>query len=328
MAAAATFRAVRRVANTFPTFLLAAAAVKAVAKPKVHRLIYSQGNRMPPTRFLPGQLVRKEGAKKTADPAVNEAYDHSGATWKFFHKVLGRNSIDDAGMPLVSTVHAGQDFNNAFWEGSQMVYGDGDQVLFRRFTRSLDVVGHELTHGVVQHTSGLVYEAQSGALNEHFADVFGVLVRMYKRKIKVSAAKDSDWLIGAELLVPAPTRKALRSLKDPGTAFVNDPDLGTDPQPAHMDGYLNLPVTEAGDWGGVHLNSGIPNRAFYLAAAAMGGNAWEKAGRIWYEAMRNLQATSQFADAASQCRTVARGLHGAGSAEATAVDNAWTQVGL
>ena len=300
----------------------------AVGAPKVQRAVYNQGRKQPPWSSLPGKLMRKEGQKKVADAAANEAYDFAGDTWTFYFKALGRNSIDDAGMPIISSVHAGNEFNNAFWEGTQMVYGDGDGIVFTRFTRSLDVVGHELTHGVVQHTSGLVYEAQSGALNEHFADVFGVLVRMFKAKTKADTAPDKAWLIGAELLVPAPTRKALRSMKAPGTAYQNDPDLGDDPQPKHMNDYINLPVTEAGDWGGVHLNSGIPNHAFYLAATAIGGNAWEKAGKVWYEVMRNLQPHSQFADAAAQCRTVARGLFGSSSAEAKAIDKAWTAVGL
>lgn len=276
---AATFRAIRTVANTFPTFLLAPMA-EAAGKPKPNRLVYSQGNKPPAWSNLPGALNRKEGQKKVADPVVNEAYNHAGSTWSFYYKAFARNSIDDMGLPLVSSVHAGMDFNNAFWEGSQMVYGDGDGLVFRRFTRSLDVVGHELTHGVVQHTSGLVYEAQSGALNEHFADVFGVLVRMFRSKIKADTAKDQAWLIGAGLLVPAPTRKALRSMKDPGSAYSNDPDLGSDPQPQHMNDYMNLPISEAGDWGGVHVNSGIPNKAFYLAATAVGGFAWEKVGKV------------------------------------------------
>jgi Zn-dependent metalloprotease len=326
MQSAATFRAVRAVANAYPTFVLAMPAVGGTPKP--NRLVYAQGNRQPAWSNLPGTLKRKEGQKKVADPAVNEAYTHAGSTWNFYRKVFSRNSIDDMGLPLVSSVHAGIDFNNAFWEGSQMVYGDGDGVLFRRFTRSLDVVGHELTHGVVQHTSGLVYEAQSGALNEHFADVFGVLVRMFRRKIRATTASNRAWLIGADLLVPAPTRKALRSLKNPGSAYANDPDLGTDPQPQHMNNYLHLPVTQAGDWGGVHINSGIPNKAFYLAAAAVGGYAWDKVGRVWYEVMQNLQPHSQFADAAAQCRSVSRGMFGTKSAEAKAIDRAWSKVGL
>jgi Zn-dependent metalloprotease len=328
MQQAATLRAIRATANAFPSFVLGSASAKAVAAPKPNRLVYTQGNRLPPWSSLPGKLLRKEGQKKVADVAVNEAYDFAGDTWNFYFEALGRNSIDDAGMPLVSSVHAGKKFNNAFWEGSQMVYGDGDTLIFNRFTRSLDVVGHELTHGVVQHTSGLVYEAQSGALNEHFADVFGVLVRMFKSKTNVATAPDKAWLIGAELMVPKPTRTALRSMKDPGTAYRNDPDLGDDPQPKHMNNYFTLPITEAGDWGGVHINSGIPNHAFYLAASTLGGKPWEKAGKVWYEVMRNLQPNSQFADAAGQCRTVSRGMFGSSSAEAKAIDKAWGAVGL
>lgn len=327
MRASETFRAVRAVSNSFPTYLAVPRTAAAFA-PNPDRRVHSQGNKQPPDSGLPGTLKRKEGQKRSKDPAVNEAYDHSGSTWKFYYKVFSRNSIDGAGLPLVSSVHAGVSYDNAFWQGSQMVYGDGDGVVFQRFTRSLDVVGHELTHGVVQHTSGLVYESQPGALNEHFADVFGVLVRMFKGNKKVKQAKSKDWLIGAELLVPAPTRRALRSMESPGSAFVNDPDLGSDPQPKHMDDYLDLPVTLGGDWGGVHINSGIPNHAFYLAATAVGGYAWEKVGKVWYEVMCNLTPYAQFAQAASQCRTVSRGLYGAASKEAKAIDSAWTAVGL
>jgi Zn-dependent metalloprotease len=319
-------RAVRSVANEIPSF--PAALPSEAARPRPMRLVYSQGNRQPPQSNLPGTLRRKEGQKRTSDPAVNEAYDHAGATWRFYQRVFARNSIDDAGMPLVSSVHAGVGFDNAFWDGSQMVYGDGDGVLFRRFTLCLDVVGHELTHGVVQHSSGLVYEGQSGALNEHFADVFGVLVRMFKKGTRVEAATSADWWVGARLLVPAPTRRALRSLEAPGTAYRNDPDLGDDPQPQHMRGYAKLPLTRAGDWGGVHINSGIPNKAFYLAATAVGGFAWTAVGRVWYEAMRNLQPRAQFADAAEQCRVVSRGLFGTTSAVAKRIDEAWSRVGL
>jgi Zn-dependent metalloprotease len=172
-----------------------------------------------------------------------------------------------------------------------MDYGDGDGIVFDRFTRSLDVVGHELTHGVVTFTANLDYEDQPGALNEHFADVMGILVRQWRKN--QSAAKAS-WLIGAELLKPAPTRRALRDMAAPGTAYVDDPDLGTDPQPKHMDDFYDGPD----DNGGVHINSGILNHAFFKVATALGGKAWEKAGRIWYEALRMLSAKSQFQEAA------------------------------
>jgi Zn-dependent metalloprotease len=199
------------------------------------------------------------------------------------------------------------------------VYGDGDGTVFSRFTASIDVVGHELTHGVVQHTSGLEYYGESGALNEHFADVFGTLVRQHRKK---QAVKKADWLVGKEIMVPAPTRKALRSLAAPGTAYLNDPFLGDDPQPSH---YAKR-YTGTGDYGGVHINSGIPNHAFYLAATAAGGRAWQTVGPIWYQAMLNLLPTSDFADLANQLRTISQ-VHASGK-YAKVVASALTKVGL
>jgi Zn-dependent metalloprotease len=218
-------------------------------------------------------------------------------------------------------VHYSQDYDNAFWDGKQMVFGDGDGVLFRRFTGSLDIIAHELSHGVVEHTANLAYWEESGALNESFADVFGSLVK--QRKLGHDAAS-ADWLIGAELLAPGVKGKALRSLEAPGTAY-DDPILGTDPQPAHMSRFV---VTNEDD-GGVHINSGIPNHAFYRAALQIGGNAWEKAGRIWYVALRDrLKRKSGFQEAANLTFSVAGEMFGSGSLEQKAVRDGWTAVGI
>ncbi|MFN2138388.1 MAG: M4 family metallopeptidase, partial [Candidatus Promineifilaceae bacterium] len=152
--------------------------------------------------ILPGRLVMGEGDPPPSDVAVVEAYDGAGATYALFKQEYDRNSIDDRGMPIVSTVHYRIGYDNAFWNGRQMVYGDGDedlppaQRLFNRFTSALDVIGHELTHGVTQYDSGLLYNGQSGALNESLSDVFGVLVKQYALG---EAAEESDWLIGKEL---------------------------------------------------------------------------------------------------------------------------------
>jgi Zn-dependent metalloprotease len=282
------------------------------------RAVYDAGGKPQ----LPGRLVRSESQEPVADVAVNEAYDHSGTTYDFFAKIFGRNSLDGEGMKLVSSVHVGDEegvpLTNAFWNGEQMAYGDGDGRIFRRFTRSLDVVGHELTHGVESFTSNLFYQGQSGALNEHFADVFGVLVRQWKRS---EPASEASWVVGGEILVPAPTRRGIRDMEKPGTAFVNDPYLGTDPQPAHVKDYY----TGRLDKGGVHLNSGIPNRAFALAAKAIGGRAWEIAGRIWYDALLQLSPVASFLDCARVTLSLAR-LHG--DVAQKAVRQGWAAVGL
>jgi Zn-dependent metalloprotease len=270
---------------------------------------------------LPGRLVRAEGDAASADVSVNEAYDGAGTTYDLYFEVYGRNSIDDRGMRLDSSVHYGSRYDNAFWNGSQMVYGDGDGKLFERFTISIDVIGHELTHGVTAREANLDYQGQSGALNESISDVFGSLV---KQRALGQTAEQADWLIGEGIFTPAVRGIALRSMKAPGTAY-DDPVLGKDPQPAHMRDY----VETSDDDGGVHVNSGIPNRAFYLVAAALGGNAWEQAGKIWYVALRDLlRRTSNFADAARLTAQAAGSLFGGNGPEERAVRAAWQSVGV
>jgi len=268
-----------------------------------------------------GTLVRKEGDPPSKDVAVNEAYDGAGATYDLYYDVYERNSIDDRGMSIVSYVHYDVDYDNAFWDGREMVYGDGDREIFDRFTKCIDVIGHELTHGMTQYEANLDYSDQPGALNESMSDVFGSLVK--QRTLKQTAAK-ADWLIGAGLLMPNIHGKALRSMKAPGTAY-EDPVLGKDPQPATMKDY----VKTTSDNGGVHINSGIPNHAFYLAAIEIGGNAWTKAGKIWYIGLRDrLRSRSNFAEAASATISVAKALYGNRSKEMKAVRNAWKAVGV
>lgn len=271
---------------------------------------------------LPGNVARLESGAASADVSVNEAYDGLGATFDFFFSQFHRNSIDDAGLPLDATVHFDQNYDNAFWNGQQMVFGDGDGTLFNRFTISIDVIGHELTHGVTEMEAGLIYQGQSGALNESVSDVFGSMVKQYKLGQTSDAA---DWLIGAELLVPAEGRTALRSMKAPGTAY-DDAVLGKDPQPSRMKDYVHT----VSDNGGVHINSGIPNHAFYLAAVAMGGNSWDRAGKIWYESLLDarLKRNAGFRSFAKLTKSTSDKLFGAGSAESKAIAAAWKEVGL
>jgi Zn-dependent metalloprotease len=270
---------------------------------------------------LPGRLVRGERDRKSKDVAVNEAYDGCGATFDFYFRVFGRRSIDARGFRLDSTVHYGMNYDNAFWNGRQMVYGDGDGEIFRRFTVALDVIGHELTHGVTQYEADLDYRDQPGALNESFSDVFGSLVKQYKRRQSV---EEADWLIGKGLFMPGIKAKGIRSLKEPGTAY-EDPLLGKDPQPGHMRDYVHT----SDDNGGVHINSGIPNRAFYGLASRLRGHAWEKAGPIWYRALcEKLHTRSTFADALNMTVRAAGELYGLNSLEQKATREAWAEVGL
>lgn len=282
------------------------------------RTIYDAQN----SQQLPGKIVRLENSPTTNIPVIDEAYSGLGSTFEFYLQVYHRDSIDDAGMPMNASVHFGTNYDNAFWNGQQMVFGDGDGSLFNRFTIALDVIGHELTHGVTEHDAGLAYSGQSGALNESVSDVFGVLIKQYANKQTVAQA---DWLIGAGLLAAGVKGVALRSMKAPGTAY-DDPVLGKDPQPATMQGY----VKTLSDNGGVHINSGIPNHAFFLAAVALGGNAWEKAGRVWYETLgdAHLKPHATFRKFANLTVSTAGKIFGAGSVESKAIHDAWHQVGV
>lgn len=299
------------------------AATFRVAAGGKDRIVYDARN----GSSLPGTAIRKEGDPVAADVAVNEAYDGSGITYDLFNDIYQRNSIDGKGMRLDSTVHYQRGYDNAFWDGEQMVYGDGDEDLpederlFNRFTIALDVIGHELTHGVTQFEAKLTYLQQSGALNESMSDVFGSLVKQFQLG---QTASEADWIIGAGLLTANVNGVGIRSMKAPGTAY-DDPVLGKDPQPGHMRDYVNT----ISDNGGVHINSGIPNHAFYVTAMELGGNAWTKAGQIWYVTLRDkLQANSKFQDCANLTYQVAADLFGAGSIEQQAVQKGWAAVGL
>jgi Zn-dependent metalloprotease len=315
IAAGAAARANRVTLATMPRM----SAIPSPAARK-HRLVYDMERRDFP---LPGKLVRSEGEPAVADDAVNEAYDYSGDTYDFYMEIFNRNSLDDNGMSLISSVHVtemGMNMSNAFWNGEQMAYGDGDGALFLRFTKALDVVAHELTHGVITHESNLEYRNESGALNEHFADVMSALVKQWYLK---QTADQADWLMGNDLMGPATRVKSIRTFKAE-KAYENDPDFGTDPQPKHMrDKY-----TGTRDRGGVHINSGIPNHAFYLVATKLGGSSWEKAGKIWYETLRSLNFRSQFQDAAVKSYEIAGTLFDSGSIEQQAVKDAWNAVGI
>jgi Zn-dependent metalloprotease len=306
-----TFRAMRA-AHVAPGAAVPRSPSPAMDK---QRTIFDTRN----SQQLPGTQVRAEGEGPTGDVAVDEAYDGLGHTFDFYQQVYGRNSIDDEGMPLNATVHFGVRYNNAFWNSEQMVFGDGDGRIFTRFTISLDVIGHELAHGVTEDEAGLEYFYQSGALNESMSDVFGSLVKQFALQ---QQADQADWLIGAGLFAPGVQGVALRSMKAPGTAF-DDPVIGKDPQPAHMDDFVNTWE----DNRGVHINSGIPNKAFSLAATKIGGFAWERTGRIWYDALRDSAVRPNTGFRRFARITVAKAA-ALGQIEAQAVREAWAEVGI
>lgn len=281
------------------------------------REVYDSGN----TTNQRVTLVRPEGSPETKDSEVINAYDSAGVVRTFFRQVLNRDSIDNRALDLVLNVHYGTQYNNAFWDGDEMTFGDGDGVIFSSFAKSLDVVAHELAHGVTQYASGLIYQGESGALNEHFSDVFGTAITQWAGDESPEAA---DWLIGDEIMAPDLYGEALRSMRNPGTAYDN-PILGKDPQPAHYaDRY-----TGTGDNGGVHINSGIPNRVFYMVATELGDTV--ESARIWYHALNFLEPDSTFAQAAAQIAESARILVKAGvvhKGAAQIVRGAWREVGV
>lgn len=273
--------------------------------------VHTAGN----TTSLPGRAVRSAGSPASGDVAVDEAATGITGALALFAEVYGRASYDGAGAPVSLTVHYGQDYDNAFWDGTQLVFGDGDGRVFGRFTRPVDVLGHELTHAVTEHSAGLIYQDQPGALNESVSDVFAACL---KQRLLGQTPAEADWLIGEGIFVEGIRARALRDMAAPGTAY-DDPALGRDPQVGHLDDYVNT----SDDNGGVHLNSGIPNRAFQLAAVAIGGSTWEGAGRVWYAALTGgaVGPTSDFVAFAAATVSSA-------GAHADAVGAAWEAVGV
>lgn len=252
------------------------------------------------------------------EPAALRAQNWAQVSFLFYKTVLGRNSIDDKGCSIESVIHYRRKYDNAFWDGEKILYGAGDGKTFDDFTVDPDVGGHELAHGVTGNK--LIYNGQSGALNEHMSDVIGSCVKQWYLKQSVS---DADWLIGDKVLIGP---GALRSMKAPGTAYKarDYPALGSDPQPATMDGFVH---TKSDD-GGVHTNSGIPNKAFYLVSIYIGGNSWEKAGKIWYETINQggLSPNAIFSDFAKATIATAEKIYKRNSVEYNAVMKGWREV--
>lgn len=184
-------------------------------------------------------------------------------------------------------------------------------------------MGHELTHGVIDKTADLEYRRQSGALNESIADIMGRCIKQYFLGHSVETA---DWLIADGLYKnPRANGTWLRSLKEPSLRTTILPGIQPFKLPSHMDDFID---TDQDD-GGVHINSGIPNKAFYIAAMEIGGKPWEKAGLIWYRTLlEKLHRTSQFNEAAVGTIDIAGNLFGEGSKEQDAVRKGWSDVGV
>jgi Zn-dependent metalloprotease len=277
---------------------------------------------LPGRQVLPGEYADNAGdAGQGGDVQVTEAWDHNGVTLDFLERVFERRSIDGLGLRIDSTVHYGTGFGNAMWTGRQMVYGDGDGLVFTSFTRGVDVTAHELAHGLLQHTAALGYSGETGALNEHIADA---IASMVKQSMLGQTAFEADWLIGDSVFGPLVHADGVRCLALPGSAY-DDPILGLDPQPSHMRDY----VETAADNGGVHINSGILNHAFYLFSMEIGGYTWEVQAPLYYSVVtEQLTADAGFDDFARAMVEIAGELYGFDSEIQQAIGRAFADVGL
>ncbi|WP_346891526.1 M4 family metallopeptidase [Clostridium sp. UBA3887] len=269
-----------------------------------------------------GDLVSNTTGKFTteADKSPVSAHHNAGKVISFYKNVFQRDSLDNNGMDVHSFTHFDLNYNNAFWSGGVMIYGDGDGEEFTYLSGDLDVVGHEMTHGVIEYTADLAYHNQSGALNESMADVFGVLISTYDKYNVANRGTwkfdSADWVVGDDIYTPNIQGDALRSLKDP-TLYG---------QPAHMTEYYELADTKDEDWGGVHINSGIPNKAAYNIAKSIG---MDKTARIYYRALTQyMHADTNFQQAAYCLVQAAADLYGKGSNEITVIKNSFASTGV
>ena len=266
------------------------------------------------TQTLPGTPIPKP--KTSSDGSVKRSFNQTSKVAKFYQEVFNRNSIDDHGMTMMSSVHFGQSYNNAMWNGSQMLYGDGDGSIFVDFTRGNDVIGHELTHGVTQHSLQLAYSGDAGGLNESISDCFGSMFRQWEANQNV---KKADWLIGRDIMGPGSKKKGftcLRDMADPAAKHC------LAPQPTKYS-----QVTPGMD---PHYASGPPNLAFCTACVTLGGNSWGPIGQVWYRSLTGFGPTPNMTMKAFAARTrqVAHTMYPNTAAVSAAVNAGWTKVGL
>jgi Zn-dependent metalloprotease len=275
------------------------------------------------TKFKDGNNVWGNNAESSDETVAADAAYGQNMTWDYFKNVHNRNGIADDGRGYYSRVHYSSNYDNAFWDGSRMTYGDGN---FFSPLVSIDVAGHEMTHGVTEHTAGLIYSGESGGLNEGTSDIFGSMVEYYAN----NANDAGDYLIGEEI---SPPGQWLRNMVNPSTDGAS--------ADCWYSGVGNLDV---------HYSSGVANHFFYLLAegttngnpsktciagntrvatgnGSVTGIGREKAGKIWYRALDvYMTASESFAKARTDTIKAAEDLYGVGSAEANAVAAAWTAV--
>ena len=261
--------------------------------------------------LLPGKPVRRENdSKDMGDKDVDKCFHNTALVYDFYKEVFKRNSLDDNGMTMHSSVNFDDDLDNAFWNGRQMTYGNGSDIFMKAGTLTdLVVVAHELTHGVTQHEANLIYSSESGGLNEHMSDAFAIMCDQWVNK---HTADDSHWLIGKDMMVKG---QALRSMEKPGTARPSDHQVSS--------------YNDYTEGMGPHTSSGIANKAFCLACKKVGGNTWERLGKVWYITLKDkLREASTFQDAANHTFRVAGDLFGDSSKEQEAVSYGWSEVGI
>ncbi|UOQ44255.1 M4 family metallopeptidase [Halobacillus salinarum] len=270
------------------------------------------------------QLLGYHGEEVTSDhkffsdPASVDAHVNAAKVYDYYQSTFGRDSFDDEGARLISSVHVGESWNNAAWNGVQMMYGDGDGITFLPLSGGLDVIGHELTHAVTDRTADLVYENEPGALNESLSDIIGSMVDR------------DDWLMGEDIYTPGVEGDGLRSLKDPSS--VPNP---LDPEKGYPDHYSELYTGDL-DNGGVHVNSSINNKAAYLVSEGgthygvkVKGVGRKATEQIYYKALTDyLTATSDFSMMRQAAIQAAGDLYGENSEEVTAVVKAYDAVGV
>lgn len=267
---------------------------------------------------LPGVLAQTEDQNDLfVSIQIYDAHRYARVVREFYNQVLGRHSWDGSGHDLISSCHYDENYNNAFFNGEQMAYGDGDNKLFVYFSRDLSVIGHEFSHGVVQETAGLVYYYQSGAANESYADKFGIAVKHWF--YGQSDPRIANWLIGDEIVGPEFPGKAIRSFK-------NEKAHQWDHSPKHMKDYRWLAPFE--DNGGVHINSGILNHAFYKLCMKLNEPSYGKPIQIAYEGLLKLNQFSQFKDIAKAEHKASQELYGIDSYESKTVREAYREVGI
>lgn len=255
---------------------------------------------------LPGTLLRTEGSGNTGNTAVDNAHNFAGTTYDYYSTQQGRDSYNGAGATLTSTAHYSTNYDNAYWSGTQMVYGDGGTYFFP-LSGSVEVVGHELTHAVTEYSAGLIYSGESGGLNEAMSDIMGVTIDSYSRGWVVDA---NTWKVGETIAKPA-LGAALR--------FMDNPPL---------DGVSIANYAQYTSSTDVHYSSGIANKAFYLMVQDPALDI-QQAANIWYRALTvYMTPSTNFAGARTATTSAATDLFGSGSAAVTAVGNAWTAVGV